>query len=138
MMNQTKNQRMTLNKDIKKLELFYDGDCGLCAGFKQWLSKRIRADVELICEPYFSIKAQQIFPEINRYKPSENLVIRINGQQVYCAEQAWVTCLYVSKNYRWLARIMSCRYFLPHVRNLALWMASNRYTISKTLKLNKK
>ncbi len=124
---------MKIKNNIQKIEVFYDGNCGLCGQFKKWLEKAIKPDIELYCVPYASEQAREVFPKIDNYQPSENLVLRADEQDVYCGEQAWVICLYCTRHYRWLARIMRQPRCLLKARKVALCVAKNRYRISKLL-----
>ena len=59
---------MKLEKNVQVIEVFYDGHCGMCSSFAEWLVKQGRA-IKVDCMAYQSDKAKRVFPEIDSLKP---------------------------------------------------------------------
>ncbi len=121
---------MTLNNDIKKVEVFYDGRCGMCCTFHEWINKQERgSEIDFI--PYQSSEASQIFPGIHELDPARAMVVRTDDSEIYRAAEAWVWCLWSCKKHRKLARKLSHPRFLPIAETTCRVLAANRHSLSK-------
>lgn len=115
------------------LTVFYDGRCGLCCTFREWLERQpLRVAVALL--PYQSAEAEAALPEIRALRPDREMIVRDDGSgQLFRGAEAWVMCLYVVRGYEpWARRLASPR-LLPFARKVALHVANHRRLISRVL-----
>ena len=121
---------MKLEKNVQVIEVFYDGHCGMCSSFTEWLVKQGRA-IKGDCMAYQSDRAKRVFPEIDSLKPDKEMIIRVNGEQVYRGAEGWVWCLWSCAKYRDLAKLMNSRLLLPVAKKVCLMACMNRLKLSK-------
>lgn len=128
---------MIINKEIRKLEVYYDGSCGMCGRFKDWLEKQEHIiNVEFLS--YASEAARERFPDLAKHDPEKALVIRTDTGEIYRAAEATVISLWACRDYRALAMKLRKPLFMPLARNIYPLIASNRYVISKLLTNDRK
>lgn len=121
---------INLVDDIQKVEVYYDGKCGMCCTFHEWVNKQKRAN-EIVFLPYQSGEAQEIFPELNTLDPAREMVVRTDTGEIYRAAEAWVWCLWSCEKYRGVAKKFNSPSLLPSVQKLCHLLAANRLTLSK-------
>lgn len=121
---------MNLNKYIECVEVYYDGKCGMCCTFHEWINNQERAN-RIVFLPYQSEAAQKHFPTLSTLDPAREMVVRTNEGEIYRAAEAWVWCLWSCAKYRDLAQKFSSPRLLPHVQKLCHLLAANRITLSK-------
>lgn len=121
---------MKLSEEIKNVEVYYDGKCGMCCTFHEWINRQERAN-GIVFIPYQSEKAQRNFPMLNTLDPARQMIVRTDDNQIYRAAEAWVWCLWSCTNYRDVAKKFSSPKLLPHVQKLCSLLAANRLTLSK-------
>jgi len=121
---------MKLNKNVNYVEVYYDGKCGMCCTFHEWINKQERAN-EIVFLPYQSENAQELFPGLNTLDPAREMVVRTDDGEVYRAAEGWVWCLWSCTKYRDLAQKFSNPRLLPYVQKLCLLLAANRLSLSK-------
>lgn len=122
--------KVKLDEAIKNIELFYDGRCGMCCTFIEWLEKQKRA-CETSCIDYQSDEAKKLFPELFKHDPDKLMVARIDGNTIHKGGEGWVCCLWSCARYRWLAKILNSRLLLPMAKKICYIMSNNRVRISK-------
>jgi len=123
---------VNLKKDIKYMEVFYDGQCGMCRTFIDWL-KNQKHVLDLRCVDYRGEEAEEIFPEIKDYDPGREMVVRVDGEVVYQGAEGWVCCLWACDKYRDTAKKMNNRVLLPMVKKFCYLVSKNRFIVSKLL-----
>lgn len=116
-------------KEVQKIEIYYDGHCGMCSSFIEWLVVQEHV-CELVCCPYQDEGVERLFPAIKDLNPDKELVVRIAGGDVYRGAEAWVWCLWVSKKYRNIARLMNSDVMLPMVKKVCYLVSKNRLKMS--------
>jgi predicted DCC family thiol-disulfide oxidoreductase YuxK len=121
---------MKLPLITKKIEVFYDGRCGMCCTFHEWISRQSRAfGVDFI--PYQAGEAGLVFPGLNTLDPAREMIVRTDEEKIYRGAEAWVCCLYSCAEYRSFAKRLSGPYLLP----VAIWtcrlLSANRHGLSK-------
>jgi len=114
------------------IEVFYDGECGMCQAFSEWLEREPKA-AQIRIYPYQSREAHLIFPDLPNYHPEREMVIRTWEGEVYQGAEAWVWCLYGCQAYRKLARRLAHPTLLPFASRIGKLVAKNRRGISRLL-----
>jgi len=115
---------------ITQLTIFYDGQCGLCCGFRDWLMKQ-HTYLTLRFVPYLSDEARRIFPEIDRYDPEEELVVVSDEGGIYQGADSWIMCLWATRGHRAWAERLSTTALKPMVRRVCHAVSGNRHHLSK-------
>jgi len=121
---------MKLPQPVKKIEVFYDGRCGMCCTFHEWIHRQPRAfGIEFI--PYQSPDAEAIFPGLNTLDPAREMIVRVDGGELYRGAEAWVWCLHSCANYRGLAERLARPALLGVAVQMCRLLAANRHGLSK-------
>jgi predicted DCC family thiol-disulfide oxidoreductase YuxK len=114
----------------KRIEVYYDGRCGMCCTFHEWINRQSRAfRIDFI--PYQAGEAEEVFPGINTLDPAREMIVRTDEGRIYRGAEAWVWCLYSCANYRGVAKRLNGPYFLPVVIRVCRLLAENRHGLSK-------
>jgi predicted DCC family thiol-disulfide oxidoreductase YuxK len=121
---------MKLPLGIKRIEVFYDGRCGMCCTFHEWINRQERA-YEVRFVPYQSPEAEGIFPGVGTLDPAREMIVRTEQGEVFRAAEGWVLCLNSCANYREAARKLSNPYLLPVAKSACALLAGNRHGLSK-------
>ena len=118
------------NRTPHHLEVYYDGRCGLCCTFHEWLHVQERAfPVRFIT--YQSEEAEEVFPGLNALHPERDMIVRTDDGIIHRAGEGWVLCLMSCARYQWLARRLASPVLLPFAEKICRALASRRYRISK-------
>ena len=121
---------MKLPEQIKRVEVFYDGRCGMCCSFHEWINRQPRA-FGIAFIPYQSPDAETIFPGIGTLDPAREMIVRTCGNEIYRGAEAWVLCLYSCANYQAAARRLAGPGLLPVAIHACRVLAANRHALSK-------
>ena len=122
---------MKLPLHTRKIEVFYDGRCGMCCTFHEWINAQPRA-IEIDFIPYQSGRAEETFPGINTLDPAREMIVRVvDDGQIYRGAEAWVWCLYSCANHRKLARRLAGPRMLTVAIHTCRLLAANRHGLSK-------
>lgn len=120
---------MDIPTNINKIEVYYDGRCGMCCTFHEWLNKQERAtEVDFI--PYQSERAVEVFPEILNLDPATEMVVRTDEGEIYKGAEAWVLCLHSCKAFQGVAHRMANPMLLPLAKKTCNLLAANRHKLS--------
>ncbi len=122
--------KLELKTTAKKLEVYYDRECAMCCSFIEWLESQDRA-MELVCMPYQSDEAKVKFPELAVYHPEKEIVVRVDGIDVYTGAEGWVWCLWSCAKYRDVAKLMNNRLMLRVAKKVCYLISKNRLKVSK-------
>ena len=117
---------------MKILYVFYDGECGLCRTCRQWLMNQ-RRYLNLQFIAFQTPEALQLFPTLQEYEPSRQLVVLSDEGGVYLGDEAWIMCLYALVDYRQWAQRMASPLLRPFAKQLCQAISTNRLFISKFL-----
>lgn len=121
---------MKLPQEIRKIEVFYDGRCGMCCSFHEWINRQPRAyRIDFI--PYQSPDAERVFPGIGTLDPAREMIVRTDEGEVYRGAEAWVLCLYSCANHRVAARKLASPGMLSVAIRTCRVLAANRHSLSK-------
>jgi predicted DCC family thiol-disulfide oxidoreductase YuxK len=121
---------MKLPEEIKRIEVYYDGRCGMCCSFHEWINRQPRAySMEFI--PYQAVRAEQIFPGIGTLDPAREMIVRTDKNEIFRGAEAWVICLYSCKNHQSAARRLAGPGWLPIAIRSCRMLAANRHALSK-------
>ena len=121
---------MNLPSEPKWIEVFYDGRCGMCCSFHEWINRQPRAfAIRFI--PYQASEAEQVFPGIGTLDPAREMVVRTSGNEVLRGAEAWVWCLFSCANYQQAARKLGGPGLLPVAIRACRVLAANRHALSK-------
>lgn len=120
---------MEIPENINYIEVYYDGECGICRKFAGWLVEQKRAfEVRLMA--YQSEQAHEVFPEIDAYDPAKEMIVRTDIGEIYRGAEGWVMCLYSCEEHQAKARKMCSPLLLPMAAKVGQVMAANRYRVS--------
>ena len=121
---------MRLPKEIRKMEVFYDGRCGMCCTFHEWINRQPRTcEIEFI--PYQAARAEHVFPGIMTLDPEKEMIVRTDQNEIYRAAEAWVLCLYSCANQQAVARRLARPAMLKIAIHTCRILAANRHSLSK-------
>ncbi len=121
---------MKLPELIRKIEVFYDGRCGMCCSFHEWINRQPRAyQVDFI--PYQSPDAEKVFPGIGTLDPAREMIVRTDQGNIYRAAEAWVLCLYSCANHQTVAKKLANPGLLCVAIHTCRVLAANRHSLSK-------
>lgn len=121
---------MKLPNVIKRIEVYYDGRCGMCCSFHEWINRQPRAySIEFI--PYQAARAEQIFPGVGRLDPAREMIVRTDENEIFRGAEAWVLCLYSCSNHQTAARRLAGPGLLPIAVHSCRLLAANRHALSK-------
>jgi predicted DCC family thiol-disulfide oxidoreductase YuxK len=121
---------MNLPEQIKGIEVYYDGRCGMCCTFHEWVNRQPRAfGVEFIA--YQSPKAESIFPGLGELEPGREMVVRTSEGEIFRGAEAWVWCLYSCENHQDAARRLAGPGLLPVAIHACRVLAANRTMLSR-------
>ena len=117
-------------KQPDKIEVYYDGRCGMCCTFHEWINRQPRAfGVDFI--PYQAERAERAFPGIGMLDPAREMVVRTDGGAIFRGAEAWVMCLYSCANHQAAARRLASPALLPVAIRACRLLAANRHALSK-------
>jgi predicted DCC family thiol-disulfide oxidoreductase YuxK len=121
---------MQLNQNLEGIEVFYDGRCGMCCSFHEWIARQPRAfRIEFI--PYQSPDAERVFPGLGTLDPAREMVVRTSDDEIFRGAEAWVWCLYSCANHQDSARRLAGPGLLPIAIHACRVLAANRHALSK-------
>lgn len=121
---------MNLPLHVKRIEVFYDGRCGMCCTFHEWIHGQRRSfGIEFV--PYQSSDAEKIFPGLNTLDPAREMIVRTDEGTLYRGAEAWVWCLYSCADYREMARRLARPMMLSVAIRMCRLLAANRHCLSK-------
>lgn len=119
---------------MKTLTIFHDPQCGLCAAFKEWLTRQPKY-VEARFIPFNAPTAARLFPNLQNMRAEKDVVVLADDGRWWQGETAWLTCLWITQEYRpWSYRFKS-PLLRPWVKRAIHLLAENRLTISRLLHL---
>ena len=94
---------MKLTDEIRGIEVFYDGRCGMCCSFHEWINRQPRAfGIGFI--PYQAAEAERVFPGLGTLDPAREMVVRTSEGRIFRGAEAWVWCLFSCANHQAAAR----------------------------------
>ncbi|MDB6146943.1 MAG: hypothetical protein JWO45_607 [Spartobacteria bacterium] len=115
---------------MKWLTVLFDENCALCCHCRVWLMQQ-PAFVALRFVPLQSPDISKLFPGIETFRPSEQLVVVADDRSVYRGASAWVMCLWALQDYRHLAVRLASPALLPLARSICVMISRNRSFISR-------
>lgn len=115
---------------MKRLTIFYDPHCGLCARFRTWLEAQPRrVAVEFL--PFDSDEAAVRFPGLLAIGADRDVVVMADDGRWWQGPAAWITCLWATRDFRdWSFRLASPA-LQPLVRKSVHLLSENRLSISR-------
>ena len=116
------------------LHILYDEACGLCDSFRKWLLRQpahLHFDFIALQDPTVETR----FPGIKRFEPDREIVVIDDEGQVYQGHNAWVLCLWATREHRVLSHRLASPRMLPMVRKICVLVSSNRLRLSQLLGL---
>lgn len=121
---------MNLPEHSEGIEVYYDGHCGMCCSFHEWIHRQPRAfPVDFI--PYQSPRAAELFPGLGELGPERVMVVRTKEGEIYRGAEAWVWSLYSCANHQDAARKLAGPALLPMAVHACRLLAANRNSLSK-------
>jgi predicted DCC family thiol-disulfide oxidoreductase YuxK len=126
----TKGDSMNLTDAIKGIEVYYDGRCGMCCSFHEWINRQPRA-FAIAFIPYQAPHAETVFPGLGALDPAREMVVRTSEGRIYRGAEAWVWCLYSCANHQQTASRLAGPKLLPVAIHACRILAANRHALSK-------
>jgi len=121
---------MKIPNNIERVEVYYDGNCGMCCTFKEWVNTQEHVyTIELYA--YQSADAQKKFSELHQLDPARQMIVRTNDGSIYKGAEGWVICLSGLTKYQDVAVRLSNKYMLPVAMQVCKMLSANRLCISK-------
>ena len=115
---------------VEGIEVYYDGRCGMCCSFHEWINRQPRAyRVEFI--PYQAPHAERVFPGLGALDPAREMVVRTSEGEIFRGAEAWVWCLHSCANHQVAARRLAGPGLLPVAVHACRVLAANRHGLSK-------
>jgi len=105
-------KKVKLTQITQKIEVFYDGQCGMCKTFIAWLIKQQHV-IEVVCYDFHGEEAERVFAELKEHDPGRELVVRVDG------------------DYRKTAKRVNSCFLLPMAKKVCHLVSNNRLTLSK-------
>ncbi len=121
---------MKIPENIRHIEVYYDGRCGMCCTFHEWVNRQPRAFAVRFA-PYQSALAEEWFPGVRALGPEREMIVRTDTGEVYRGAGAWVLCLLSCHRYRWVARCLASPVLLPFAEKVCRALAGRRRALSK-------
>jgi len=121
---------MKLPDKAQEITVYYDGHCGMCCSFQEWIYRQERlAPIRFI--PYQSLGTEAAPPRIRGLDPGREMVVHTREDLLYQGAEAWVICLYALTEYRGWALRLSSPTLLPLAKKVCTHLATNRRRLSK-------
>ena len=121
---------MKIPNNIQYIEVYYDGRCGMCCTFHEWVNEQTRAfPVRFIA--YQDPQAEEWFPGVNKLEPEREMIVRLHDGQLYRGAEGWVLCLLSCKKYQGIARRIANPALLPFAAKTCHALAARRHQLSK-------
>ena len=114
----------------KKLHVLYDGNCPLCIRSAMWLAAQIKYVPIVLISAQQAIKLPQ-YAHIDMSDPPEDLIVVTDDHRVYRNDEAFLLCLYMLRNYRHWAKILSAPNLRPLARKAYFYLSRNRLSLSR-------
>ena len=115
---------------MEKLYVLYDPRCDLCRRLKEWLLAQ-RSWIDLCLVAAGSAEAQRLFPELERFASTDDLVVISDAGAVYKNARAWIMALYALEEYRDWACRLAHPLLLPLARQAFVAISRNRNVLSR-------
>ncbi|MFI7500307.1 thiol-disulfide oxidoreductase DCC family protein [Streptomyces sp. NPDC049687] len=91
---------------VRRLTVFYDADCALCAFVRDWLDRQPQlVPLELVAAG--SAEAAARFPGLDHATTLEEITVVGDGGQIYRGAAAWIVTLWALREHRPLAHRLS-------------------------------
>ena len=113
---------------MKTLHVLFDRECAICRQCRRWLEAQ-PAFVELRFHALQAPETLCRFPGIDRYHPSEQLLVVSDEGAVYQGPHAWIMCLYALREYREWSQRLASPLLLPLARRVCELVSENRTRI---------
>ena len=129
--NPTQTMRtMKIPEKIQHIEVYYDGRCGMCCTFHEWVNQQVRAfPVRFVA--YQSPQAEEWFPGVTELEPEREMIVRTDDGTLYRAAEGWVLCLLSCKKYQAVARRLASPVLMPVAEKTCHALAARRHGLSK-------
>ena len=121
---------MKINQEMRRVEVFYDGECGMCVCFVTWFQKQaLRVPVD--CMPYQEKEVLRRFPDLMDYEPEKHVVARADTGEMYQGGETSVLLLWLTRRYGWVGSVLKTWPIFPVVQCAYKIAAANRQLLSK-------
>lgn len=121
---------MKIPNNIQYIEVYYDGRCGMCCTFHEWVNEQKRAfPVRFIA--YQDPQAEEWFPGVNTLEPEREMIVRTHEHKLYRGAEGWVLCLLSCLKYQGIARRIAKPALLPFAEKTCHALAARRHKLSK-------
>ena len=78
---------------MKKLTVFYDANCGVCASFRHWIGRE-PAFLAIEFLPYDSRQAAELCPGLLERGADKKIIVMADDGRLWQGAEAWVLCLW--------------------------------------------
>ncbi len=121
---------MNLPLHVQEIEVFYDGRCGMCCTFHEWVNQQRRAFAVRFIS-YQSEEAARVFPDLESLDPAREMVVRTWEGDVFGGAEAWIWCLYSCVGYRKVAQHLCGPVMLPMAVKVCRLISESRQGLSQ-------
>ncbi len=119
---------------MKRLYVFYDPDCGLCAGVRRWMEgEEAFLDVRFV--PFDSEPARDLCPDLLARGGDREIVVMADDGRLWQGGDAWIVCLWTLRRWRRWSHRLAGGTLRPLARRLCHLISSKRLTLSHLLRL---
>lgn len=119
---------------MRVLHVLYDEECGLCTRFRSWLLGQ-PSHIPFVFVPLQDPSLEERFPGIQSFHPEREIVVVDDEGRVYQGPNAWVLCLWATREYRVASHRLASPSMLPMVRKICVLVSSNRLRLSSLMGL---
>ena len=127
---QLNHKPMKIPNNIQYIEVYYDGRCGMCCTFHEWVNAQERAyEVRFIA--YQNPQAEEWFAGVSELEPDREMIVRTHQGDLYRAAEGWVLCLLSCKKYQKMAHRLASPVLLPFAQKTCHALAARRHQLSR-------
>ena len=119
---------------MKKLTVFYDANCGVCASFRHWIGRE-PAFLAIEFLPYDGRQAAELCPGLLERGADKKIIVMADDGRLWQGAEAWVLCLWALRRWRGWSKQLARPLLLPIAEKVCGLISSNRLTLSRLLHL---
>lgn len=121
-----------MNGGISQLTVFYDPACAVCSGFRDWLENQVLW-VSVRFLGYDELEAEKVMPELRTLEADKECVVLADDGRWWQGAEAWLTCLWATREYRLWASRLAAPMFRPVLLKVVDLISKNRFKLSRMM-----
>ncbi|MEM0967744.1 MAG: DCC1-like thiol-disulfide oxidoreductase family protein [Verrucomicrobiota bacterium] len=120
---------MQLPRQLTQITVFYDGHCGLCCSFAEFIHAQAqRFPIEFL--PYQEPRAFEVFPPLDRFQPENQVIVLSREGDLYQGVSSGIICLYATRSFRRLARWLTKPGMFRFLQSVGTFLGPHRKRLS--------